>query len=69
MAPAFRGPILLGQPSPSLHGMRRMGRAELVEHVQRLLAPISHRGFEKGRPLWLNCWWKPPLSTGKEADL
>ncbi len=42
MTPAFRGPILLGQPSPSLRRMRQMDRAELAAHVQGLREQASH---------------------------
>ncbi len=42
MAPAIRGPILLGQPSPSLRWMRRMDRPELAAHLQRLREEAGH---------------------------
>ncbi len=42
MAPSVRGPVLLGQPSPSLRTMQRMTQAELAEHLQRLREHAGH---------------------------
>ena len=42
MTPAFRGPNLLGHPSPSLRRMRRMDRDKLAAHLRLLREQASH---------------------------